>query len=103
MGVITLVVEGGVPAEVSRRNIHSGGDVIAVGPEQTHPCLGIIVSQPGGIFPFQGENVRPNIPVVLIQFIHRFLQIHAVLVPKEAVVTQPLRPWTGGDVLHVAL
>ena len=45
----------------------------------------------------------PHVSGVLIQLPYCFLQIHAVLIPKEAVVTQPLRPGPGGDVLHVAI
>ena len=49
MGVVTLVVVGGVPAEVIRRDVHGGGDVIAIRPEQIHPRPGIVVAKPGGV------------------------------------------------------
>ena len=103
MGVLPLIVVGGIPAEVIRMDIHSGGNVVAVGSEQVHPRLGVIVSKPGGILPFQGEDVCPHVAGILIQLQHGLLQVHAVLVSKEAVVTQPLRSWTGGNVLHVAV
>ena len=97
------MVVGGVPAEVIRRDIHGIGDIIAVGAEQVPPRFGIVIAKPGGILPLQGDDVCPHVAGILIQLPHGLLQVHAVLVPKEAVVTQPLRPWTGGDVLHVAV
>ena len=103
MGVLTLVVESSIPAEVIRRDVHSGGDVIAVCPKQIHPRPGIVVAKTSGILTFQGDNVGPHVAGVLIQLPYCFLQIHAVLVPKEAVVPQALCPGTGGDVLHVAV
>ena len=103
MGVIPLVVVGGVPAEMIRRDIHGGGDVVAICPEQIHPRLGIVVAKAGGILPLQGDDVGPHVAGVVIQFIHGLLQIHTVLVPKEPVVTKPLRARPGGDVLHVAV
>ena len=101
--MLPLVVVGGVPAEVVRRDVHRGGDVVAVCPEQIHPRPGIVVAKTGGILPLQGDDVGPHVAGVLIQLPHCFLQIHAVLVPKEAVISQSLRPGPGGDVLHVAV
>ena len=103
MGVVTLIVVGGVPAEVVGRDVHSGGDIVAIGPEQIPPHLGIVISKTRGVLPFQGENMRPHISVVLIQLPHGLLQIHSIFITKETVVTQPFRPGPGGDVLHIAL
>ena len=47
--MVPLVVVGGIPAEVIRRDVHSGGDVIAVCPEQILPRLGIVVAKTGGV------------------------------------------------------
>ena len=98
-----LVVEGGIPAEVVRRDVHGGGNVVAVGPEQVHPRLGIVVTEACGVLPFQGDDVRPHIPGVLIQLPHGFLQINSIFITKESVVTQPFRTRPGGNVLHVAV
>ena len=103
MGMLSLVAEGGIPAEVVQLNVHGGGDVVAVRAEQILPRPGVVVAKTGGILAFQGDDVGPNVAGVVIQFVHGLLQIHTVLVPKEPVVTKPLRPWTGGDVLHVAV
>ena len=101
--VLTLVMVGGIPAEVIGRDIHRSGDIVAVCPEQIHPCLGVVVAQPGRILPFQGEDVRPHVASVLIQLPHGLLQVHAILVSKEAVISQALRPGPCGDVFHVSL
>ena len=48
MGMVALIMEGSVPAEVLGRDIHSGGDAIAVVPEQIHPRLGVVVYNANG-------------------------------------------------------
>ena len=102
MGVIPLVVVGGVPAEMIRRDIHGGGDVVAICPEQIHPRLGIVIAKTGRVLPFQGDDVRPHVAGILIQLQHGFPQIHSIFITKESVVTQPFRARPSGDVLHVA-
>ena len=101
--MLPLIVKGGVPAEVVRLDVHGGGDVIAVGAEQVPPCFGVVVAKARGVLPLQGENMRPHIPVVLIQLLHGLLQVHSLLITKEPVVTEPFRPRPGGNVLHVAV
>ena len=85
MGVVTLVVEGSIPAEVIRRDVHSSGDVIAVCPEQIHPHFSIVAVQPCCILPFQGEDVRPYLSSVVVQFFHGLCQVHAVLITKQTM------------------
>ena len=82
MGVIPLVVVGGVPAEVIRLDIHGGGNVVAVCPEQVHPRFGVIVPKTGGILTFQGEYVCPHVAGVLIQLPHGLFQIHSIFIIK---------------------
>ena len=72
MGVLPLVVESGIPAEVIWRDVHRGGDVVAVCPEQIHPRLGIVVAKTRRILPLQGDDVGPHVAGVVIQFIHGF-------------------------------
>ena len=100
--MLTLVMEGGIPAEVIRRDVHRGGDVIAVGTEQIPPRLGIVIAKTGGIFPLQGDDVGPHVAGVVVQLVHSVCQIHAVLVTEQTVVPQALCPGSGGDVLHIA-
>ena len=103
MGMFALVVEGGVPAEVVRLDIHGGGDFIAIGAEQIPPRFGVVIAKTRGVLPFQGEDMRPHIPGVLIQFLHGLLQVHSIFITKEPVITKPFRPRPSSDVLHVAV
>ena len=101
--MLALIVEGSVPVEVVRLDVHGGGDVIAVGPEQIPPRFGIVVAKTRGVLTLQRENMSPHIPAVLIQLPHGFLQVHSIFITKEPVVTQPFRTRPGCNVLHVAV
>ena len=57
MGMVALIMEGSVPAEVLGRDIHSGGDVVAVGAEEIPPRSGIVVAQPFCVLSLQGDDV----------------------------------------------
>ena len=70
MGVRTLVVEGGVPAELTGRNVHGLRDLVAVSTEEVSPLGGVVVAQPLGILPLEGDDVRPNISRVLVELLH---------------------------------
>ena len=82
MGVIPLVVVGGVPAEMIRRDIHGGGDVVAICPEKVPPRPGVVIAKTGRVLPFQGDDVRPHIAGVLIQLPHGLFQIHSIFIIK---------------------
>ena len=101
--MLPLVVEGGVPAEVRGRYFHRRRDLVAVGADEISPRCGVVEAQPRRILPLEGEDVRPHISGVLLQFLHRFFQRHAVAVPEQTVGTQPLRPGPGGDILQILL
>ena len=101
--MIALVMEGGVPVEILRRYFHRRRDVIAVGAEQCAPCLRVVVAKPLRIFTMEGDDVRPHVAGVVIQFIHDSAQIHVVIVTEETVFPQPLRSGPQGDVLGVAI
>ena len=100
--VITLVVEGGVPAEVLRVNAHSSGDVVAVRPQKCTPCRSIVIAQPCSVLPLQGDDVRPHIAGVMAQFVHGCVQRHRICVAEQAMTAQPLRSGASGNVLSVA-
>jgi len=65
-----------------RRDIHGGGDVVAICPEQIHPRLGIVIAKTGRVLPFQGDDVRPHVAGVLIQLPHGLFQIHSIFIIK---------------------
>ena len=103
MGMISLVMEGGVPAKVLRWDFHRRGDIIAVGTQQCAPCFCVVIPQPLRVLPMEGDDVRPHVAGVVIQFIHDSVQIHIVIVTEETVFPQPLRSGPQGDVLGVAI
>ena len=103
MGVLAFIVEGSVPPEVVGRDIHCCGDVVAVSTEQIPPRLGVVVTQPLCILPFQRDDVGPHISGVVLQLVHRCFQRDCVIVTEQAVAAQPLRTGTSGDVPGVAL
>lgn len=51
--MVALIVEGGVPTEVSGRDIHGSGDFVAVGTEQIPPRFCVIITEALGILPFE--------------------------------------------------
>ena len=44
MGMLALIVEGGVPAEVAGRDVHGLCDFVAVGTEEVVPLGGVVIS-----------------------------------------------------------
>ena len=103
VGMVTLIVEGRVPTEILRRDLHRRGDVIAVGTQQCAPCVRMVVAQPLRVLPVEGDDVRPHVAGVVIQFIRDSGEVNGIIVTEETVFPQPFRSRTQGDVLGVAL
>ena len=101
--MLALVVEGRVPAEVCGRYLHRRRDLIAVGADEISPRRGVVKAQTRRVLPLEREDVRPHISGVLLQFLHRFFQRHAVAVPEQTVGTEALRSGPGGDILQILL
>ena len=53
MGMMSLVVEGGVPAELAQRYLHGLRKLRRVTGEQVFPVGGVVVAQAGGVLPAQ--------------------------------------------------
>ena len=53
MGMLALIVEGSVPAEVIRLNVHGGGDVIAICSEQVPPRFGVVIAKTRSVLTLQ--------------------------------------------------
>ena len=51
MGMVTFIVEGGVPPEVTRWDVHGICNFVAMGAEQIFSLSSVIVAQPLGILP----------------------------------------------------
>ena len=58
---MTLIVKGGVPAEVSRRDIYGSGDFVAMGAEQIPPPVCVVIAQALCVLPLEGDDVRPDV------------------------------------------
>ena len=101
VGMVALVMECGIPAELVGRDIHGGGDVVAVGEEQVAPRPGVIVAQTCGVLPLQRNDVRPHIFLARLKLLRHLFQIHIVLVAEQAVAAYALHARPGGDVLRV--
>ena len=65
MGMVGLVVEGGVPPELLPWDLHGLGHLHGVSGEQAFPPFCVIVAQPGGVLPPQGNNREPHIAGVV--------------------------------------
>ena len=101
MRVMALIMEGGVPTEVSGRDIHGGGNFVAVGAEQIPPRLRVIVTEALGVLSLEGDDVRPDVAWVLAQLCHCFFKVNDILVTEQSMAAQPLYPRPGSDVLHI--
>ena len=99
--MIALVMEGGIPAEVLRWDLHCRGDVIAVGTQQCAPCFCVVIPQPLRVLPVEGDDVCPHVAGVVIQFIRDSGEVNGIVITEETVFTQPFRPRTQRDVLGV--
>ena len=101
--MVSLVMEGGVPTEILRWDLHCRGDIIAVGTQQCAPCVRMVIPQPLRVLPVEGDDVRPHVAGVVIQFIRDSGEVNGIIVTEETVFPQPLRSGPQGDVLGVAL
>ena len=100
--MIALIVECRVPTEVLRWDLHCRRDVIAVGAKQSAPRVRVIVPQPLRVLPVEGDDVRPHIAGVVIQFVCNSGEVNGIVITEQAVFPQPLRSRPQGDVLGVA-
>ena len=100
---MTFVMERRVPPEVLRRNVHGCRNVIAVSTNQCPPCLGVVVAETLCVFSMQGDDVRPYVAGVVLQFGHGGVQVHMIRVTEQSMVTQTLGTGAGGDIFHVSI
>ena len=62
MGMMAFVVEGGVPAELVKRNPHSVRKPGSVTGKQVFPLPGVVVAQTGGVLPAQRNDGIHTLP-----------------------------------------
>ena len=101
--MVTLIVEGRVPTKILQWDLHRCGDVVAVGAEQCAPCVRMVIPQPLRILPVEGDDVRPHIAGVVIQFVCNSGEVNGIVITEQTVFPQPFRSGPQGDVLGVAL
>ena len=101
MGVIPLVVERGVPPQTGRQP-HGLRQRLRLAPHQLFPRVRVIISQPLGVLPTQGNDRRVNIAVMGRYLLRRFAQLQGhILAGKQSVGSVPFRPRTGGNIAHI--
>ena len=63
----------------------------------------MVIPQPLRVLPVEGDDVRPHVAGVVIQFIRDSGEVNGIIVTEETVFPQPLRPGPQGAVLGVAI
>ena len=72
--MLALVVESSVPSEVAGWDLHCRRDVVAVRPDEVSPRRGVVEAEAYSIFTLEGDDVRPHVSGVALQFLHGLLQ-----------------------------
>ena len=67
MGVVSLVMKSRIPPQMVHWNLEIFGKGRCLSPEEIPPTAPVVEAQPGGIFPFQGQDRRIHIAPVGIQ------------------------------------
>ena len=62
----------------------------------------MVVAKPLCVLPVEGDDVRPHVAGVVIQFVHDGGEVNGIIVTEETVLTETLRSRPQGDVLGVA-
>ena len=102
VGVVALIVEGGVPAELTQRYLHRFRDLRRVAGEQVLPAGGAVIAQAGGVLPAQRDNGEPDVAGVIGYRLRHLGKYEGVVRSgKQSVRPGALRPWALGDVVHI--
>ena len=80
--MVTLIVEGRVPAKVLRRDLHGYGNIITVDAQKCSPRCGVVISQPFRVLPVEGDDVRPHVAGVVIQFIRNSGEVNGIVITE---------------------
>ena len=85
MGVVALVVKGGIPTEILKRNLHSFGHLRRKGGEQPSPAFGVVIAEPDSVLPPQGEDGQPEVAGVVGHLLRHLKEIlHTALLEVRA-------------------
>ncbi|MPM66866.1 hypothetical protein SDC9_113778 [bioreactor metagenome] len=72
--VVPLVVKSGVPAQVLRRDLHLLREHVPLLPQECHPSGGVVIAQPGGVLPPQGNDWCPDVAGMPGRFLRNLRQ-----------------------------
>ena len=86
-----LIVEGGSPAEVLRRNFHRLRQLRLMRQHQPAPALAVLITQTGRVCPPKGIDEGPHRAGVPVEHLHGLFQIGDATCGKQPVGAGALR------------
>ena len=102
MGMMPLVVESGVPAQVLTADLHVLGEHRTLGAQQRHPLLRTVIAKPCGILPPQGHYMSPDRAFVRHDFFLYLCQYNGFSrIGKQTMLTHPFHTGTVCDVIYI--
>ena len=100
--MVGLVVEGGIPPELIPGDLHGLGNLHGVSGEQAFPPLRVVVAQPGGVLPPQGNDWEPHIAGVVCDLLRHLGQGRRLIrAGEKGMGARALGAGTAGDVTDV--
>ena len=104
VGVVALVVEGGVPAELTQRYLHGLRNLRCVTGEQILPAGGAVVTQAGSVLTAQGDDREPHVAGMIGHRLRNLREHERIVCPGEQTVrANTLGPGALGDVVNIVL
>ena len=81
MRVMALIMEGGEPPEMLHRDFQILGQSLRLRPQHIPPAVSVIEAEPFGVLSPQGQDCRPYISLMEIQFFRYIgeLDFHTVI------------------------
>ena len=58
--MVSFVVKGGIPDEITRRNLHGICHQVRVCFQKSPPCFGAVIAQPLSVFSHNGQDIGPD-------------------------------------------
>ena len=100
--MVGLVVEGGIPPELIPGDLHGLGNLHGVSGKQAFPPLRVVVAQPGGVLPPQGNDWEPHIAGVVCNLLRHLGQGRRLIrAGEKGMGARTLGAGTAGDVTDV--
>ena len=104
VGVVRLVMERRVPAELLPGDLHGFCHLYGIAGEEFLPPLRVIVAQPCGVLPAQRDDGEPHVARVAGHLVRNSGQHQWIIRSgEEGVAPGTLRAWPAGDVADVVV